>query len=114
MINLYNNYPTDPPVPDGVRQQALQGLRMASPYEAYNQNHADNLMAAQDQATAQYNLAASQANTEYEMRRRDSERQSALAGLGLMYDARQQDLDMGNRRLDTMLGIPRMLGGLFR
>jgi len=113
MINLYNNYPTDPPVPDGVRQQALQGLRMASPYEAYNQNHADNLMAAQDQAVAQYNLAASQANAEYEQRRRQSERESALAGLGMMYDARQQDLDMANQRFNTMLAIPRLLGGLF-
>lgn len=88
--------------------------KLPSPYNVYGQNHRDVLAGLQSPLNANYSIAQSKANSDYDMRKMDAERQLTLQGLQQMSQAQQQSNDLANQRFSLLTGTAGgLLQGLF-
>lgn len=85
--------------------------KLPSPYAVYGQNHRDVLAGLQSPMDANYGIAQSKANADYDMRKLEAERQLALQGLQQMSQAQQNSNDLANQRFSLLTGTA---GGLLR
>ena len=89
--------------------------KASSPYKAYGQNHMDVLGSLRDANAATFDIEQTKANTDYELKRQDAERQLVLQGLQQMASAQQNENAIKNSRMSNVNGVVSgLLGGLFR
>lgn len=114
MLTYNTSIGAAPPITDEYRQQATTGLRLKSPY-AYSSQHQDILNALGDMNAAKYNVQADQTNADFNTRRLQAQRDTALAGLQQMSQAKQQQSDLLNAQSNMRYGlVSNLLSGLFR
>jgi hypothetical protein len=113
MLTYRTTLPSTIPVPDQDRAEALRGLTVKSPYK-YGINHQDILNSLGSENAIAYDINASKANADYQLRQQDAERQLVLQGLQQMGQAKQNSTDLVNSRLQSMYGtVGNLLSGLF-
>lgn len=105
MLRYDTNLPYAPPVSEKGMTDALQGLRVQSPYKKFGSAHQDTLGWMGDNNAATYQQAAQRANLDYGMKQQEAERGLALAGLQQMAQAQQNAQSLSNSRLQNMTGI---------
>lgn len=113
MLKYKSSLQNNPPVNDEFRGKALTGLTAPSPF-TYTPTHEDVYRGLGQQQAVDFDVAATKANTDYQMKQQDSQRQLALQGLQAMADAEKNDQDLVNNRLQMMYGtVGNLLQGLF-
>lgn len=113
MLTYKSSLQNKPPVSDEFRSSALAGLRAGSPY-TYTQTHGDVYKSLGQENAVDFDIAATKANTDYQMKQQDAQRQLALQGLQQMATAQQNEQDLTNNRLQMMYGtVGDLLKGLF-
>lgn len=114
MLTYQSSLNNKPPVSDEYRARALTGLRAPSPFTAYTQTHGDVYRGLGAENAVDFDIAATKANTDYQMKQQDAQRQLALQGLQQMATAQQNEQDLTNNRLQMMYGtVGDLLKGLF-
>jgi hypothetical protein len=114
MLTYNSSLQNKPPIDDAQRNQALDDLRRRSPYGAFGQNHQDVLNSLTDNAANTLNMEAYRANADYQMQQQRAQQQLILSGLQQQSEAEQNQRNLGNTRLQNMVGFTgNLLGGLF-
>jgi len=102
------------PYGDPKRTEALGALTAHSPYGKFGSTHQDLLNAYGGANAAQFDIAATKANTDYDLAKQNAERQLVLQGLQQMSQAQQNDQNLQTNRMQAMYGMAgNLLGGLF-
>lgn len=105
MLNYNTTLPSQPPVSRAMQADMAKTLSQGSPYAAFSKNHGDVLRALADAEAANLASQASRANTEYATAQQQAQRGLALQGLQQMNAAQQNQNDLANSRLSTMVGF---------
>lgn len=114
MITYDSSLKNTPPVATPTQFPALEALQAKSPYHPTNQNQQDVLRGLAAGATPTLNMEAYQANSNYALAQQQARQQLALSGLQNMYQAQQNERDLGLRSLQNMTGFyNNLLSGLF-
>lgn len=90
---------------------ALEALTAGSPFSAYNQNHEDVMAGLGGANAAQFDIEATKASTDQQLRQQRAEQQLVLQGLQQMNDAQQNENSLASNRLQNSSS---MLSGLIR
>lgn len=113
MLKYKSSLQNVPPASDEFRDRALAGLSSGSPFK-YTPTHADVYRGLGQQNAVDFDIAATKANTDYQMKQQDAQRQLALQGLQAMAGAEKDEQDLVNNRLQMMYGtVGNLLQGLF-
>jgi hypothetical protein len=108
--SLQNHLPYSPL----QRNSALAALTVKSPYGKFGSTHQDILNAMGGRNAANFDVAATKANADYQLAQQEAQRQLALQGLQQMSNAQQNQNELTNTRLQNMYGVANnLLGGLF-
>lgn len=110
MINYRTELPYQSPV--SPQQMADAEAAMRASYPGMSQNARDIMAGAGARNVADYRAKQGQANNNYGLDFQANENRLALAGLGNMEDARQNEMNINRSRLDQMTGLA--LSGLFK
>ena len=113
MLTYNTSLQNSPPYSQAQQATALAALTARSPYH-FNQNHQDVMNSLGSQNAAQFDLASTKANTDYQLQQQEAERQLVLNGLQSMAQGQQNQNSLQNERLQTLFGGAKsLLGGLF-
>lgn len=113
MLTYETTLQNTPPYSRAQSSAALGALTAKSPWH-YNQNHQDVMNSLGSQNAAQFDLAATKANTDYQLQQQQAERELVLTGLQSMAQGQQNQNALQNQRLQTLFGGAKsLLGGLF-
>lgn len=95
--------------------QPLQQMQQATSPWQYNQNHQDVMQGLLARRAVDMGRYAQRMQDEYAGRQQQAEMQTVLAGLGQLSQDRQNQQNLQNSRLQSMLGFQgNLLGGLLR
>lgn len=113
MLTYNTSLPNTPPATN--KAEALRALTVQSPYDKFGSTHQDLLNSYGGANAAQFDIAATKADTNYAMAKQNAERQLVLQGLQQMQQAQQNDQNVKTNKLQNMYGAAgNLLGGLFR
>lgn len=114
MLRYDTRLPFAPPVTQQGIEDAVQGMKIKSPYKGYGSAHQDTLDWMGDNNAANYRQSADRANFDYAAKQQAGAREMALQGLQQMSQAQQNEQGVQNSRLQNMIGvIGGPLGGLY-
>lgn len=114
MLNYETTLQAQPPVSPAMRQKAVAGMHLKSPY-GYSPQHQDLLNGLADQNAANYEMGADRANSRFGVQKLQAQRDLALQGLQQMAQAQQNQAELANARSGMGYGIvSNLLSGLFR
>lgn len=99
MLSYQSQFNPASPYTQQQRSDALAGLHAQNPYKAYGRNQQDILNAAGDANAAGFDLAATKANTDFDVQRLQAQQALALAGLQQQQQAQQQQNQLATQRL---------------
>lgn len=109
MISYQTQLPQFPAYPK--QGMALEALTAGTPFSVYNQNHEDVMAGLGAANAAQFDIEATKAATDQQLRRQRAEQQLVLQGLQQMNDAQQNENSLASNRLQNSSS---MLSGLIR
>lgn len=113
MITYDSTLKNTPPVATPTSFPAMTALATKSPY-AGNQNQQDVLRSLATNAASNLDMSAYRANTDYALAQQQARNQLALSGLQNMYEAQQNERNLGMQSLRNMTGFANdLLSGLF-
>ena len=114
MLTYNSSIATPTPYTQQQRSEALAGMRVKSPYPSYGRQQQDIMDALGGSNAAQFDLAATKANSDLEMEGMKAQQQMALSGLQQMAQGQQQQDQLRTQRLSGMNGlVSPLLQGLF-
>lgn len=114
MLNYQGSIQNREPYTPSEQQAALADLGRRSPYVSFGRNHQDVLRAVGEREASGLAREMRRTNIDYALAQQQAQRDLALSGLTQASRMRQDEMNLDNQRLQTMVGgANTLLRGLF-
>jgi hypothetical protein len=112
MLTYNTTLQNKPPAASPLRDMAA--FAVAPPHSQFGSNYLDLAQSYGQRNAADYAVAADKANTDYQLKQQEAQRQLVLQGLQQMSQAQQNEQGLANQRLGNATGLmSSLLSGLF-